>query len=151
MVATKKDPGGSAGATTGEDFRSAPMPSPEGRGKSQSRFRRAWQAYSEAVAPVARPVLGPVVEPLARVLGRETTFDLMGFWLTWQLHGGFEGMQKDLQMSRSAVYRRVSLFRKATGKHPDEFRLPGVAISVEKYLAGDAKIAPVQERDTVAE
>ena len=53
------------------------------------------------------------------------TFDLMGFWLTWHLHGGFEGMQRDLAMSRSAVYRRVSAFRRATGKHPDEFTPAG--------------------------
>ena len=54
-------------------------------------------------------------------------------------------------MSRSAVYRRVSLFRKATGTHPDEFRLPGVTVNVAQYLAGDQKIASVQHGDTVAE
>jgi hypothetical protein len=119
------------------------MPSPEGLGRARGRFERAWAAYVNALRPVS--------EPLARVIGRELTFDLMGFWLTWQLHGGFEGMQADLKMSRSAIYRRISAFRRATGQHPDEFKLPGVEISVAKYLAGDRKIATVQDRGTLAE
>jgi len=119
------------------------MPSPEGHGSARSRFQRAWQAYTDA--------LRPVTEPAARVIGRELTFDLMGFWLTWQLHGGFEGMQRDLKMSRSAVYRRVSAFRRATGQHPDEFKLPGVSINVARYLEGTPKIATVQDHRTVAE
>jgi hypothetical protein len=119
------------------------MPSPEGLGKSRTRFERAWTAYANALRPVS--------EPMARVLGRELTFDLMGFWLTWQLHGGFEGMQRDLKMSRSAIYRRISAFRRATGQHPDELQLPGVTFNVPKYLAGDRKIATVQDRGTLAE
>src|SRR4051812_9017600 len=103
------------------DFRAAPMPSPEGHGAARSKFQRAWKIYTDA--------LSPVVEPMARVLGRELTFDLLGFWLTWQLHGGFEGMQRDLGMSRSAVYRRVSAFRRATGQHPDDFQLAGVTFN----------------------
>jgi len=115
------------------------MPSPEGHGTAKNKFQRAWSAYVD--------VLRPVSDPVARVLGRELTFDLMGFWLTWQLHGGFEGMQRDVGMSRSAVYRRVSAFRRATGKHPDDFALPGVTLNVAKYLAGEPHIAslPVPE------
>ena len=119
------------------------MPSPEGHGKAKGKFQRAWEAYANALRPVS--------EPVARVLGRELTFDLMGFWLTWQLHGGFEGMQRDLGMSRSAVYRRVSAFRRATGQHPDDMQLPGVTFNVKAYLEGDKKIAAVQPRGTVAE
>jgi hypothetical protein len=66
------------------------------------------------------------------------SFELMGFWLAWQLEGGFEGLQDPakLGMSRSAVYRRMTMFRRVTGKHPDEFEMPGVALSVEAYIAG---------------
>ena len=117
------------------DFRTAPMPSPEGHGGARDKFRKAWAAYADALRPVS--------EPVARVIGRELTFDQMGFWLTWQLHGGFEGMQRDLKMSRSAVYRRVSAFRRATGQHPDDFRLPGVTINVAKYLDGSVHIADI--------
>lgn len=124
------------------DFRTAPMPSPEGHGKAKSGFQRAWDAYTKA--------LRPAVEPMARVIGRELTFDLMGFWLTWHLHGGFEGMQRDLKMSRSAVYRRVSAFRRATGQHPDDWMLPGVKFDVAKYLAGEPHIAPVPVSGTIA-
>lgn len=119
------------------DFRSERMPSPEGQGIARSRWQRAWEAYTGAVARV------PGVEPAARWVAGRVTLDLMGFWLTWHLEGGFEGLQR-LGMSRSAIYRRIALFRKAVGKHPDEFRLPGVTLDVEAYLratrrpAGDA-------------
>lgn len=103
------------------------MPSPEGAG----RARRAWDAYARAVDKVTRPLLTPAVKPVAR----ELTFDLMGFWLAWHLEGGFEGLTdpNKLGMSRSAVYRRITLFRRLTGSHPDEYRLPGVAVSVPHY------------------
>jgi len=41
-----------------------------------------------------------------------------------------------LGMSRSAVYRRIALFRRLTGKHPDEYQIPGVSLDVEEYLHG---------------
>lgn len=130
------------GPTSG-DFRTNPMPSPEGHGAARKRFKRAWDAYTK--------VLDPVVQPAAVVIGRSMTFDLMGFWLSWNLHGGFEGMQRDFKMSRSAVYRRVSAFRHATGQHPDDFKLPGVTFKVDQYLYGGRLIAPVQQSGTVDE
>jgi hypothetical protein len=134
-MATKTQPEAHRPGVAG-DFRTDPMPSPEGMGKARTKWQKAWDAYVKALAPA--------VEPVARVIGRELTFDLMGFWLTWHLHGGFEGMQRDLGMSRSAVYRRVSAFRRATGKHPDEFQLPGVRINAADYLAGQVRIATVK-------
>jgi hypothetical protein len=68
------------------------------------------------------------------------TEELVGFWLMWHLEGGFEGLQR-LGMSRSAIYRRVSAFRRMFGAHPDEFTLPGVSLDVETYLAGRAAVA----------
>lgn len=108
--------------------RAVRMPSPEGRG----RARRAWDAYANAVNADARPVLTSAVKPVARVMG----FDLMGFWLAWHLEGGFDGLTDpdNLAMSRSAVYRRITLFRRVTGQHPDEYRMPGVALSVPAYV-----------------
>ena len=38
-------------------------------------------------------------------------------------------------MSRSAIYRRIKLFRKAAGMHPDEFELPGVTFDIAAYQA----------------
>jgi hypothetical protein len=108
------------------DFRSERMPSPDGHGNAKAAWRRAWDAYSAAV--------GPVLEPAVRPIARTVTFDAMGFWLAWHLEGGFEGMQSRLGMSRSAIYRRLSLFRRATGKHPDDWKLAGVQINVEEYI-----------------
>lgn len=109
------------------------MPSPEGSGTARRAWQTAWEQYSNAVKRMARPVL----EPAAKPIGRGMTFDLLGFWLVWHLEGGFEGLQdpKKLGMSRSAVYRRVTLFRRLTGQHPDDFRLAGVSLSVEEYVA----------------
>jgi len=112
------------------DFRSERMPSPDGHGNAKAAWQRAWDGYSSAVNKVAGPVLQPVVRPIARTV----TFDAMGFWLVWHLEGGFEGLQGRLGMSRSAIYRRLSLFRRATGMHPDDWKLPGVEIHVEEYI-----------------
>lgn len=113
------------------DFRAERMPSPDGHGHAKARWQKAWDAYSDAV----RKYAGPVVEPAFRPIARSLTFDAMGFWLTWQLEGGFDGLQRSLGMSRSAIYRRLALFRKATGKHPDDFSFPGVHVDVDEYVA----------------
>ena len=110
-----------------EDFRKQRMPSAEGA-------RKAWQAYERALVKVA----SPAVRPLAEKAAGAVMVDLVGFWLTWHLEGGFEGLQR-LGMSRASIYRRVKLFRKLMGAHPDEFVLPGVTVDVEAYLAGDGK------------
>lgn len=112
------------------DFRSDPMESPEGTG----RARRAWDAYTAAVDKHLGPKVRPVIEPVAKKVAAPVTLDLVGFWLTWQLEGGFEGLQR-LGMSRTAIYRRVKAFRQMFGAHPDQFKMPGVSINVAKYRA----------------
>jgi hypothetical protein len=114
-----------------EDFRSQRMPSPEGQGKAKSRLERAWDGYAKGV----NKVVGPVTAPLTKSVGSAAAVDLMGFWLCWQTEGGFEGLQR-MGMSRSAIYRRIGLFRKLMGIHPDEYQMPGVTIDVAAYLAG---------------
>lgn len=116
------------------DFRSQRMPSPDGHGKAKAAWLKAWGAYSDAVNKVA----GPIVEPAFRPIARTMTFDVLGFWLVWQLEGGFEGMQR-MGMSRSAIYRRLALFRKATGAHPDDYTFPGVHIDVSEYVAASVE------------
>lgn len=98
---------------------------------AKARVRRVWDAYTRLITPL----VGPLMMPLAR----GATFDLLGFYVAWQLHGGFEGLQRDLGMSRSAVYRRVSVFRKTFGAHPDEYVLAGVTFDVEAYWAAGTK------------
>jgi len=116
------------------DFRAQRMPSPEGNGNAAGRWRRAWDAYSRTVNRVAGPAVGPVVEPMAVKYAGRVVEDLVGFWLLWQLEGGFDGLQR-LGMSRSAIYRRIASFRKHFGAHPDDFAFPGVHVDVQAYLA----------------
>ncbi len=112
------------------DFRSEPMDSPEGHGFA----RRAWAAYAKKTNELFGPALWPLVEPVAMKLGSAVAVDLFGFWLIWHLEGGFEGLRRT-GMSRSAIYRRVKLFRGLTGMHPDEYVLPGVTIDLAAYGA----------------
>ena len=116
------------------DFRSQRSPSPEGQGIAANRWRRAWDAYSRTVNKVALPVLGPAVEKVAWTYAGKVIEDMAGFWLLWHLEGGYEGLQK-LGMSRSAIYRRITAFRKHFGVHPDEYAFPGVTIDLPVYLA----------------
>jgi len=102
------------------------MPSPEGKGIA----RKAWDRY---VAQVER-VAGPAIEPLARKAAVPVMLDLMGFWLAWHLEGGFEGLQR-MGMSRASIYRRISLFRRTLGVHPDEYKLAGVKLDIKAYQA----------------
>ena len=115
------------------DFRSQRMPSPDGQGIAKGRWERAWDAYSKAVRPMTKP-LDKYVAPLAEPLARGATFDLVGFWFVWHTAGGFEGMQEQLHMSRSAIYRRISMFRRVFGEHPDVYRFPGVTIDLDAAL-----------------
>jgi hypothetical protein len=119
------------------DFRSERMPTPDGHGNARNRWQRGWDAYARTVNRVALPALQPVL----KVYAQNTTVDLMGFWLVWQLEGGFEGVQKSLGMSRSAVYRRLAAFRRTTGMHPDDFSLPGVKFDIEEYVRAAAQRA----------
>src|SRR3974377_2188709 len=113
------------------DFRSDRMPSPEGKGIA----RRARDAHAAQVQKVA----GPAIEPLARKAAVPVWLDLMGFWMAWHLEGGFEGLQA-LGMSRASIYRRVSLFRRTLGVHPDEFQFPGVKLDIKAYQAAKPEL-----------
>jgi hypothetical protein len=106
------------------DFRSARMESPEGKGIA----RRAWDAYAKAAIKATRPY----VEPFAAKLAVPVAMDLAGFWLLWHVEGGFEGLQR-MGMSRSSIYRRISIFRRIYGVHPDEYEMPGVKLDLTEY------------------
>ena len=105
------------------------MDSPDGKGIA----RRAWETYANSVNRTVSPALRPLIEKVAA----KGAADLLGFWLVWHLEGGFEGLRRN-GMSRATIYRRISTFRRLTGKHPDEFELPGVTIDVAAY-SGAAK------------
>ena len=78
-----------------------------------------------------------IYSPAGQLLGKiavPVMLDLMGFWLAWHLEGGFDGLQR-MGMSRASIYRRVSLFRRTLGMHPDEYQLPGVDLDIPAYQA----------------
>jgi hypothetical protein len=110
------------------DFRSDRSESPEGTG----RARRVWDAYARRVSAVGRPVLAPVLDPAINRYAHNATVDLLGFWMAWQLHGGFEGLV-EFGMHPSTVWRKVRRFRQVFGAHPDDYRFPGVKIDAAKY------------------
>ena len=118
------------------DFRSQRMPSPDGQGIAKGRLEKAWDSYYRAVRPVTDP-LAKRLAPLLMPFARGATFDLIGFWVSWHLSGGFEGLQTHLGMSRSAIYRRVAMFRRIFGEHPDVYRFPGVELDIEKFIRDD--------------
>jgi hypothetical protein len=118
------------------DFRSQRMPSPDGQGIAKGRLEKAWDSYYRAVRPVTDP-LSKRLAPLLMPMARGATFDLLGFWMSWHLLGGFEGLQTHLGMSRSAVYRRIALFRKVFGEHPDVYRFAGIVLDLDTFLQAE--------------
>lgn len=123
------------------DYRSDRSPSPEGQGKAKAAVGKAWKAYANAVNKAAEPVVEPLSKSIGKFVGVDVLGpDLIGFWVLWQLEGGFDGLLR-LGMSRSSIYRRVSMFRRLTGQHPDEFRLAGVEFHRKEYIEEAAKRA----------
>jgi hypothetical protein len=106
------------------DFRSDKSESVEGQG----RARRAWDAYAKRVNSVLLPAADPGIKRWAA----SATGDLLGFWMTWHLYGGFEGLQ-EIGMPPRTIWRKVAKFRRAFGVHPDDYRLPGVKIDHDAF------------------
>lgn len=105
------------------------MPSAEGRGRAKA----AWDAYVNLLRPASESLFGSAIRNYSASKGTE----LVGFWLVWHLHGGFEGLQQ-LGMSRSSIFRKIAAFRNGFGAHPDEYEFPGVSLDIEAYLRGSA-------------
>ncbi len=102
------------------DFRSDKSNSFEGEG----RARRAWASYERAV--------GRAIEPVARRIAQTWSAEMIGFWVVWHLHGGFEGLRQT-GMSEATIWRKVKKFRIAFGEHPDTFVMPGVNLDAKAY------------------
>jgi len=90
--------------------------------------RRAWDRYADAVDSV-RPRWRD--EAVKRLTGRWTS-DLMGFWMSWHLYGGFEGLEK-AGWHRATIYRKLKRFRTAFGTHPDEYKVVGVDLNPQAF------------------
>lgn len=112
------------------DFRSDPMPSPEGRGKA----RKAWDRYLAWTEKNVAPITDPVLRPLARRYSANKVTDLVGFWVMWHAYGGYQGLI-DLGMAPTTVYRKVKWFRTVFGTHPDEYDMRGVSVDLKKWFS----------------
>ncbi len=110
------------------DYRSARMESPEGVGIARAR----WLASADGKA--GRRGGDEAIGTLTRRIAAPMMLDHAGFWVMWHLRGGFEGLRQ-MGLSRSSIYRRVSAFRTATGQHPDEYVFPGVTLDIDAYQA----------------
>jgi len=107
------------------DFRSEAMDSREGKG----RALRAWDEFSDAVG---EPLL-PLLRPILNRIGSRLRVEMIGFWVVWHLHGGFEGLEQ-MGMDRATIYRKLSKFRLIFGVHPDEYEFVGVSVDPRAYL-----------------
>jgi hypothetical protein len=99
------------------------------------------------VNTVAWPVVGPAVEAGAKRWAATQVADLVGFWMMWHLHGGFEGLV-ETGMHPTTVWRKVNRFRTAFGQHPDEFKMPGVNIDAAAYW-DDARAKSINKHGEV--
>ena len=133
------------------DFRSDRSPSPEGEGRAKHALEDAWDAYHSANKAINKPLFAafPWIKKALRGQAASAAMDLFGFWLLWRLLGGFEGLQQNLGMSRSTIYRRISAFRAVFGEHPDVYEFPGVSVDVEAFIAGLAAQKQPPEDDSV--
>ncbi len=107
-----------------DDFRSDRSDSSEGRGKA----RRAWEAYVEQAGRI-RPRWW---DAGFQRLGVKWTQELIGFWLSWHLYGGFEGLKRAGWQERT-IYRRLKRFRQVFGQHPDDYVVVGVDLDPEAF------------------
>ncbi|WCO65287.1 hypothetical protein PO878_12340 [Iamia majanohamensis] len=78
-------------------------------------------------------VVEPAAKPVATAVARNWTMEMVGFWVCWHIYGGFEGLQENLGMHKSTVWRKVAKFRRTFGAHPDEFVFPGITIDHESF------------------
>jgi hypothetical protein len=120
------------------DFRSERMPSPEGEGRAKDSMEAAYDRYIAVNKSINKRIFGafPEAREMLRGYAASRIVDLFGFWLLWRLMGGFDGMQKGLKISRSGMFRRISMFREVFGEHPDVYEFPGVTIDQEAFLRG---------------
>ncbi|HLA82144.1 MAG TPA: hypothetical protein VJP78_11105 [Thermoleophilia bacterium] len=107
-----------------DDLRKQRSESSEGKGLA----RRAWDRYAEAANSV-RP--GWVDDAVKRLAGRWTA-DLMGFWMSWHLHGGFEGLER-AGWHRATIYRKLKRFRTVFKVHPDAYKVVGVTLDHQAF------------------
>ena len=119
------------------DFRSDKSESPEGKGVARNRWER-YLAREDSRLLTAWDTLA---------MAQPGWFESqVGFWVTWHLYGGFEGLEAR-GMSRATIWRKVAKFRRTWHKHPDEFVVPGVTLDPEWYWNTLAEIHAAKRKN----
>jgi len=120
------------------DFRSDRMPSPEGEGRAKDALEAAWEKRLKSRKAINTKVFAamPEVKNVLKGYASARMFDAIGFWVMWQLNGGFEGLQKATGLSRSGMFRRIALFREVFGEHPDVYEFPGLTVDPVAFVEG---------------
>ena len=95
------------------------MPSAEGQGRAKDAFDRFLDAHPEWAERI----------PKARAFGVKSSISLIGFWLSWHVYGGFEGL-RSIGMPETTIWRYVRNFREGFGVHPDEYEIKGIDFDV---------------------
>jgi hypothetical protein len=107
-----------------DDLRHYPSGSSEGVG----RARKVWETYAEAANRI-RPRWW---DEAAQRLGTKWAEELVGFWVSWHLYGGFDGL-KQAGWGERTIYRKLKRFRLVFGKHPDDYRIIGIDLDPEAF------------------
>jgi hypothetical protein len=68
--------------------------------------------------------------------------ELVGFWVTWHVTGGFERLEL-AGWHRATIYRKVARFREFFGAHPDEYEFDWLKIDAEKVWEETLRDAPI--------
>jgi hypothetical protein len=134
------------------DLRHDKMESSEGRGIARGRFLRWWHEFppdfrrafgyedGSAGIEVDDEDLGQDFPPdelrseLSDAAGEES--DLIGFWVSWHRAGGFHGLEL-AGWNRATIYRKLKRFRMKFDSHPDEFRVPWIALDLDTCWMND--------------
>ena len=79
-------------------------------------------------------VLRRIASPAERrqiASGSKESSELIGFWVTWHVAGGFEQLEES-GWHRATIFRKIKRFRDTYGVHPDEFEFSWLTIDRDR-------------------
>lgn len=122
------------------DYRSEKMVSLEGEGVARGRFasylERAPDGFFDLVDEGLELIDHLPEEPrFSQVASAIELSELVSFWLSWHLAGGFAGLES-AGWNRSTIFRKIRRFRAAFGEHPDSYRFPWLQVDWDKAWIG---------------